>query len=163
MIRAAREVKSFVTPPAEPGFYLSEIEIAEFGGKRLARYKRYVRVERDFWDAKLGLNRHRFNPGNRILIRVENYGTEPIAFGEEFRVQAYRQGSWGHIRNPVAGWLLWLGYAPAGSAGRCSALRLPRDFPPGQYRIVKEVGAPPWPSDHAESTYLTAQFDVENR
>jgi len=145
-INAGTEVKLFLRPPREPGFYRYDVEIGEFGGKRLTKYSRYIRVERKFWDARLGLSGNQFRPGEQVLSRVENFGTEDIAFGEEFRIQAYRGGEWVHVRNPSRdGWLLWLGFAGPGLAGRCSALPLPRDLPDGQYRIVKEVGPPSWP------------------
>lgn len=159
-INAAREVKLFLHPPRSPGFYRYDIEIVDFDGKLLAQYSRYIGVERKFWDARLGLDGNQFQPGEQVLSRVENFGTEAIAFGEEFRIQAYRGGSWVHVRNPSQEiWLAWLGYAGPGSAGRCSALRLPHDFPAGQYRIVKEVGPPSWPKDK-RPYYLTATFEV---
>jgi hypothetical protein len=161
-INAAREVKLFLHPPRNPGFYRYDVEIVDFDGKFLAQYSRYVRVERKFWDARLGLNDNQFQPGGQVLSRVENFGTEAIAFGEEFRIQAYRGGNWVHVRDPSRdGWLLWLGFASPGLAGRCSALRLPRDFPAGQYRIVKEVGPPSWPNGK-RSYHLAAPFEVVN-
>jgi hypothetical protein len=160
LINAAREVKLFLRPPLPPAFYLYEIEIVDFDGEELAHYSRYVRVERKFWDARLGLNRQVFQPGQQVLSRVENFGTESILYGEDFRIQAYREGKWTRVRaSSRDGWLLWLGSAGPGWAGRCSALRLPRDFPPGQYRIVKEVEPPSQPP--GERIYhLTAPFEV---
>jgi hypothetical protein len=158
-INAAKEVKLFLGPPPRPAFYRYEIEIADLGGKRLAKYDRYVRVERKFWDARLALNSAAFRPGEQVLSRVENFGTETIAFGEEFRLQGYRGGSWVPVEGPLPdGWLLWLGYLAPGMGGQCSALRLPDDFPPGQYRIVKEVGRSSWPK--SDGSFLTAPFEV---
>lgn len=159
MINAAREIKLFLHLPGKPAFYRYEIEIVELGGQRLARYDRYVRVERKFWDARLALNGAAFHPGEQVLSRVENFGTETIAYGEEFRLQGFRGESWVPVRGPLPEvWLLWLGGAPPGMAGRCSALQLPDDFPPGQYRIVKEVGRSSWPK--GEGFFLTAPFEV---
>jgi len=162
MIRSAREVKLFLDPPRSPGFYLYEIEIVDFDGNLLAKYSKNIRVERKFWDARLGLNRKVFQPGNQVLSRVENFGTEAIEHGEEFRIQAYRDDNWVYVRDPSReAWLAWGGSARAGSAGRCSALRLPRDFPPGQYRIVKEVERPSRPKGK-RSYRLVAPFEVEH-
>jgi hypothetical protein len=159
MINAAKEVKLFLRPPRKPGFYRYEIEIVKFDGKRLAKYSRHIRVERRFWDARLGLDADVFHQGEQVLSRVENFGTEYIAFGEEFRLQGYRGGSWVRVRDPSRdGWALWLGYAGPGMAGQCSALQLPDDFPPGRYRIVKEVGRSSWP--RGESIFLAAPFEV---
>jgi hypothetical protein len=139
-IDAAREVKTFLTPPRAPGFYLYEIEIADFTGKTLAVYDRYLRVERAFWDAKLGLSATELRPGEQLLVRLENLGTEWIEFGEELRLQAHRGGEWTGIGVPGrAGWLLWGGSLMPGRSWSCSAIDLPRSFPPGRYRIVKQV------------------------
>ncbi len=159
-INAGTEVKLFLRPPRSLGFYRYDIEIVDFDGKPLAKYSRYIRVERKFWDARLGLDHDEFQPGGQVLSRVENFGTEYIAFGEEFGIQRYEGGSWIHVRNPSQSiWFLWLGFAGPGSAGRCSALQLPRDFPAGQYRIVKEVGPSSWPKSK-RSYHLTAPFEV---
>lgn len=160
MISARKEVKLFLDLPRDTGFYRYEIEIVDFEGKRLALYGSNVRVERKFWDARLGLNGDEFRPGDTVLNRLENFGTEAIAYGEEFRIQAYRGGQWVPVRNPSQeGWLLWLGYLNPGWAGECGALGLPDDFPAGEYRIVKEVGTSSWPQD-GQSYWLTASFSV---
>jgi hypothetical protein len=163
MINAAREDKLFLQPPRAPGFYRYEIEIVEFDGKHLATYSRDLRVERRFWDARLGLSRQVFRPGDEVLSRVENFGTETISYGEVFGIQRYKDGSWAHVDSPRQGWLLWGGSAGPGLAGRCSALHLPRDFPPGQYRIVKEVEAPSRREGERRPIYLTAPFEVTSR
>ena len=160
LINAAREVKLFLEPPRTPDFYLYEIEIVDFDGRHLATYSSHLRVERRSWNPRLGLNGSQFQPGDRVLNRIENFGTEYIAFGEEFRLQRYVDGAWAHRPLPgVGGWLLWLGYASAGRAGWCGSLDLPHTFPPGQYRIVKEVGRGSWPSG-GRSQFLTAPFEV---
>jgi len=162
-INAGKEVKLFLRPPRRLGFYRYEIEIAEFGGKRLARYSSYARVERKFWDARLGLDRDRHRPGQRVLSRVENFGSEYIAFGADFGIQRRRGEGWVRVRNPSGGaFPAWLGFAHPGLAGRCSPLSLPRDFPAGRYRIVKEVERSIG-SDEEESYYLTAPFEVAKR
>jgi hypothetical protein len=158
-INAGTEVKLFLRPPRQPGFYRYDVEIAEFGGRHLATYSRSIRVERKFWDARLGLSAAEFRPGEQVLSRIENFGTEAITFGEEFGLQGYREGSWVSVPGPLPdGWLLWLGFAAPGSAGQCSVLQLPDDFPPGEYRIVKEVGGPSWPK--GKHSYLAAPFQV---
>ncbi|HEV7770464.1 MAG TPA: hypothetical protein VGO66_07375 [Solirubrobacterales bacterium] len=160
LINAAREVKLFLEPPRAPGFYRYEVEIADFDGKHLATYSSYLRVERKLWDPRLGLSGNQFHPGDQVLSRVENFGTEPIVSGEEFRLQRYVGGAWFHRRIPDRdGWLLWLGYTSAGGSGRCTPLSLPLSFPPGQYRIVKEVGWGSWP-DGGPPQFLAAPFEV---
>lgn len=159
-ISASDEVKLFLLPPRKPGFYRYDIEIADFDGQSIATYSKYLRVERTFWKARLGLNRQVFNPGQQVLSRVENLGTETVWFGEEFSIQKEENGQWTHVKDPTRGIRLsWLGAAGAGMAGRCNALRLPRDFPAGHYRIVKEVDSSPRPSGN-RSYRLSAAFEV---
>jgi hypothetical protein len=159
-ISARDEVKSFLRPRRSPGFYRYEVEIAVFSGKRLAVYSRYLRVERRFWAAKLGLSGQEFHPAEQVLSRVENLGTETVNYGEAFGVQRYEDGRWASVPGVTQRvWALWLGVAGPGLAGRCSALQLPRDFPSGQYRIVKEVGPSSWPTGK-QSHHLTAPFEV---
>jgi hypothetical protein len=160
MINAATEVKLFLQPPPKPGFYRYDIEIVDFDGNLLGSYSKYLRVERKFWRARLGLNRQTFKLGERVLSRVENLGTETVLYGEVFAIQRKKATGWTHVRDRSRdGWFAWLGTARAGMAGRCSALRLPDDFPPGRYRIVKEVGPHPWP-EGKRSYHLTAPFQV---
>jgi len=159
-INAANEVKLFLRPPPIPGFYRYDIEIADFDGKLLASYGKHLRVERRFWKARLGLDDNEFHPGEQVLSRVENLGTTTVLFGAEFSIQRHKGGRWAGIRHPEGGlWLAWLRGMDSGLAGSCSSLRLPRDFPAGDYRIVKEVGPPPWPNGK-RSYYLTAPFEV---
>jgi hypothetical protein len=162
LINAGREVKLFLQPPRQIGFYLYEIDIFEFGGKQLAHYSRYLKAEEPFWRAQFGLNGARFHAGQRVLSRVENLGTEPIEYGEEFGIQREVGAQWVHVRNPNRdGWLLWAGFAGPGLAGRCSSLFLPRRFPAGQYRLVKPVEPPSeGPPNGKLTEYLTAPFQV---
>ncbi len=160
LIHAGREVKLFLDPPRTPGFYRYEIEIADFDGRRLALYSSHIRVERKFWDVRLGLNRTLFHPGNHVFSRLENFGTLSPAFGEEFRLQRLVGSQWRHVKIPGrSGWLLWAGFLLPGSAASCDTIALPRDFPPGHYRIVKEVERY-LRKGHARTYYLTAPFEV---
>lgn len=160
IINAATEVKLYLDPPQTPGFLLYEIEILKFDGARLATYSSYLRVERSFWDARLGLSRYRARPGQRVLSRVENFGTEWIFYGEAFVVQRLEGEAWVDVPSATPdGSLLWLGMAGPGSPGRCSAAYLPRGLPPGQYRIVKEVEQP-LRSEEDRVHELTAPFEV---
>lgn len=59
-----------------------------------ATYGSYLRVEWSFWDARLGLSRHRARPGRRALNRVENFGTERVFYGEACAVQRLQGEAW---------------------------------------------------------------------
>ncbi len=159
-ISAADEVKLYLDPHRRPGFYRYDLEILDDAGKLLGAYSRYLKVfGRPFWKVKLGLNGHRFRPGQLVLSRIENLGTEQVMYGEEFRVQRFEEGSWESVSNGRQGWQLWLGMLGPGASGSCTSFRIPRDFEPGLYRILKEVGPEPWPRGK-RSYYLTAPFEV---
>jgi hypothetical protein len=147
-------------PQRRPGFYLYEIEFVARDGKVLGRYGEYLKVfARSYWKARLGLSKQVAAPGQQVLSRVENLGTEPVLYGEEFYVQRLEDGSWVPVPNATpGGWLRWLGKAGPGASGRCSAWHIPVDFPLGQYRIVKKVfGRYPQPRGNR---YLTAPIIV---
>lgn len=159
-LNAAHQPGLYLTPPTRRGFYRFDIQFANRSGDLLGSYSAYLRVVRPFWKARLGLSGRTFHPGALVLSRVENFGTETVMYGEDFSVQRFENDSWAHVPDLARGpWFMWLGAAGPGASGRCSALRLPNDVAPGQYRIVKEVGRPPWPNGK-RSRHLTARFDV---
>ena len=122
------------------GFYRFDIQFTDRNGAQLGAYSSYLKVTRPFWKARLGLDRRVYRPGQLVISRPENLGTEGMSYGESFGVQRREDGDW--VPAPALqpdGWLLWLGISGPGAPGRCSALRLPRDVQPGRYRIVKEV------------------------
>jgi hypothetical protein len=136
------------------------MQITDRDGTQLGSYSAYFKLAQPFWKPRLGLTGHRFRPGQRVLSRVENLGTETVMYGESFSVQRLEGGQWIHVPNMTQKyWALWLGGASAGGSGRCSSLYLPDDISPGRYRIVKEVGPSPWPRGK-RSYFLTAPFEV---
>lgn len=140
LINSAREVGLFLRPPEALGFYQYEIEISGFDGKRLAVYDSDLRVERKYWDVRLGLDRTVFHPGNHVLSRVENYGTVDTSLGDVFHLQRATANGWEHVSYPGEGSsLLVLFWLYPGGPGPCDSLPLAADFKPGEYRIVKEV------------------------
>jgi hypothetical protein len=161
-IRAADEVKLLLGPLKRAGFYRYEFEILDEDKKVLGSYSEHIKIfQREFWKPRLGLDRQIYRPGQRVLSRPENLGTETILFGAAYRVQQFKRGNWqASPRDPIVGFQAWLGFVGPGRAGRCSAFNIPRDFPPGRYRIVKEVGRSPlWPS-RGRSYHLAAPFEV---
>ena len=162
LISSRSDIYPELKVPRTPGFFLYEIEIADFDGNVLAHYGSYVRMEKLFWDVRLALNRTTFAPGERVLSRVENRGTTMPFQGAEYELQRRVGGRW--IDRPLpggAGFLLWLRGVALGWTGPCNALRLPRDFPPGRYRIVKEIEGSIGDSDRP--IRLTAPFRVTGR
>lgn len=142
------------------GFYRFDVQFADRDGETLGSYSTYLKVVRPYWKARLGLDRRTYRPGQLVISRPENLGTDWMSFGEDFAVQRWEAGEWIGVPglSPEA-WLLWLGYAGPGSPGRCSALSLPRDVAPGRYRIVKHVGEGLDPRG-SRSHWLAAPFSV---
>jgi hypothetical protein len=143
-INARREVKDFLVPPRDLGAYRYDLKIESWDGTQLAEYSTYVWVEKKFWAPRLGLSAQVVHPGGLLLSRPENMGTIEFEYGEDFRLQREVSGVWTRMALPgEEEWELWLGYDPAGAAGQCSALRLPDNFSPGKYRIVKSITRTP--------------------
>lgn len=161
-LSALHQPNIYLDPPKDRrGFYRFDLQITDEAGKELGSYDVYFKVVRPFWKPKLGLDRKWVHPGGTVLSRVENFGSEIVQFGEDFRVQRFLQGRW--LEQPdllPSGWFLWLGALGAGGSGPCSSLSLPVDTPPGHYRVVKEVGPPPWPRG-TKSFLLRTQFRVQ--
>lgn len=130
-------------PPGRRGFYRFDMQIMNRAGETLGDYGAYFKVVRPFWRVKLGLTRKTVRPGQRVLSRVENYGSKSLTYGEEFSVQRLEHRRW--VRVPALtpnNWLLWLDFLEPGYIGRSSSVAIPRGTPPGRYRIVKSVGRP---------------------
>jgi len=150
----------YLEPSRRPGFYRYDLRIVARGGVELAHYEKYVRVLPIFWKVRLGLDKRKVKPGQRVLIRVENLGSATPSYGEYFGVQRLVNGRWiKPPRLPIGTWLAWFGAAGPGEAGRCSILKIPAEFPDGRYRIVKPVGRAGWKG----AVKLMAPFQVVGR
>ena len=128
-------------PPDRRGFYRFDLRI-ESEGKTIGSYSSYFKLVPPSWRPRLKLDRTTARPGQLIVSRLENLGSELISYGEEFFVQRRIKGRWSSARDVFGEgiWALWLGILDGGAIGRCSALHLPADTKPGRYRIVKNVG-----------------------
>ncbi|MDQ2631522.1 MAG: hypothetical protein M3Y75_11225 [Actinomycetota bacterium] len=142
------------------GFYRFDIQFADRNGTQLGAYSSYVKVVRPFWKARLGLDRRVYRPGQLVISRPENLGTEWMSYGADFSVQRWETGDWVPAKAlQPGGFLLWLGISGPGAPGQCSALELPRDVRPGRYRIVKQVTRLR-PSRSDRSYFLATPFRV---
>lgn len=159
-LSASRQPHIEVNPlDGRRGFYRFDMQIVDKSGGAIGSYGAYFKVVRPAWRPKLGLSRDALRPGQRLLIRVENYGSEIVTYGESFRVQRFEDGAWVPAADLSRNlWLSWLGGLIPGGTGQCNSLSLPSDTPPGRYRIVKQVGTIRWP--RGRRSQLTAQFEV---
>lgn len=157
-LNAAHQPRIEVTPPkGRRGFYRFDMQIADSTGSVLGSYGAYFKVVRPFWKVRLGLSRKVVRAGQRIFSRLENFGTESVAYGEQFGVQRFEGGRWVAQPELLHGvWLMWLGYLAPGGTGLCNSFRLPKDAKPGHYRITKVVE----PGRDRSKAILTAAFSV---
>jgi hypothetical protein len=142
-IDAAHQPHIGLRPPDRRGFYRFDLNF-ESGGMTIGSYSTYFKLVRPTWRPRLKLDRTIARPGQRVLSRLENLGSDPIEYGEEFSVQRREGGRWNSARELLGegAWLLWAGGLSAGGIGRCNALRLPADTAAGRYRIVKDITRP---------------------
>jgi len=147
--------------PGRRGFYRYDMQFADRDGNQLGAYGAYVRMTRPVWRVRLGLDRRSrsYAPGERVISRIENYGSTSLGYGEDFRVERRIDGRWkkDHELTP-GGFFLWLGVLRPGRSSLCSGAWLPRSTEPGRYRIVKSVD--PLSYDLADPQWLTAPFTV---
>jgi hypothetical protein len=156
---AAHQPRIFVDLPGQRGFYRFDLQFSDREGKQLGAYGSYVRVVKPYWRARLGIERRSYRPGERVRTRVENYGSQGVAYGADFTVQRWEVGRWRRDRALTpGGFLLWLGILFPGRSSECIGPWLPLATEPGRYRILKSVGHP---SDFEDNPrWLTAPFTV---
>jgi hypothetical protein len=160
-LNAADEPSVKVSPPGNRrGVYRFEMRIANKSGKVIGSYGAYFRVVlRRSWRPRLRLTRDVLRAGERLLMRVENHGSEPVGFGAEFGVQRLEGDAWVTAPGLAEGpWIRRLWRLGGGGVGGCGALALPSDTPPGQYRITKGVLSSRSPG--SKRAQLTAPFVV---
>jgi hypothetical protein len=129
--------------PARAGFFRVDADFARTDGSPLAQYHEYFRSVRPTFRTRLEVARDAVKAGDRLFFRVANIGTQPIAFGEEFRVEARDGGRWSRVDLALGPWhRLRLGLGP-GEAGKCQSFVIPDVLDPnGSYRFVKDLLRP---------------------
>lgn len=131
-------------PPARRGFYRFDLQF-ESRGTTIGSYATYFKLVPPSWRPRLKLDRTTARPGQRILGRLENLGSEEVTYGAEFFVQRWQGEYWKSASKLLGGEVIWplrLDLLDAGGTGGCSALRLPAATKPGRYRIIKDVTRP---------------------
>ena len=136
-----------------PSFYLAAITFTKPDGKVLARYGQYFRVVAAKSRTTLAADHQSIARGKTLSFRVENSGTSPVSFGEEFEVEQEVNGQWipaGLPRGPWQRHILGLG---PGEAGPCQRVSIsPKIFELGTYRVQKQL--------RGTSQPITAKFSV---
>lgn len=161
-LAGARRPSIFLKPlENRRGFYRFDMQIANRGGKVIGSYGTYFKVVRPTSGlARLQLARDVLRPGQQLLSRIANYGSETITYGAFFAVQRLEDGKWSRASdlNPKY-WDGWSAILGPGLVGKCSSLSIPLLTPPGRYRIVKPIGTERW-SNGSKGIHLYAPFKV---
>lgn len=132
---------SFGLPP-KVAFYRVEISFERLDGSILGRYKEYFRIVEPSLHTKLEAARGTVKVGESLAFRVENRGTQSVAFGEEFQVESKSEGRWSRVALPLGPWLMPRRGLGPGEAGTCQFLAITNELAAGVYRVVKELLRP---------------------
>jgi hypothetical protein len=149
-----------VEPPrSRRGFYRFDLQIRNRADKLLGSYSTYFKVVRPSWRPNLRVGQDRLEPGQQLLVRLENYGSEPIAFDGHFSVQRFENGRWTRVSGLTRRrWRERTSLLGPGRTSRCTSLSLPIDTPLGVYQISKQVRTGRFPD--GEDSRLAAPFEV---
>jgi len=98
---------------------------------------------------RLGLSRSEAARGKRLKLRIENYGSESVAYGYAYRLRRKSGSSWREV--PVGPFYGARLFTQSASAGRCQEIRIGRKWVPGRYRIEKDVWLAEESSDSSRS------------
>jgi hypothetical protein len=106
--------------------------------------------------ARLGVGRRSVRPGGKLRVRIEDLGTEDLAYGIAYGLARREAGSW--VQQPTGPFLAPLSVVRAGTAGACQRIDIPGQDAPGLYRVQKWVE--PVASRHHRTIAVTATFRV---
>ena len=112
-------------------------------GSVLARYGEYFRVVRPTVSVKLVASQASARVGDTLFLRVENYGSTPVRYGEPFSVEGFDGLSWNPSPPDLGPWHLNQFKLFGGRAGACQLFSVPSSMPPGLYRFSKDIAIPP--------------------
>jgi hypothetical protein len=119
---------------AKSGIYRLDVTFRNSAGKSLERREEYFRAVLPRPDVRLAASPASVHPGSTGYLRVENFGTIDSTYFDDYRIVSASEPSRDLPLEPQVG----ANYRPlvkAGRAGRCFEFRIPKETPPGEYRI----------------------------
>jgi hypothetical protein len=143
-----------------PGTFRIEVDFFDAEGSLLGSYFEYVQVVPQTLKARIAVDRQVVAPGERLRVKIENLGTEPIGYGYFYALQRYDHGRWRQAPQ-VDHFYASLSNLPAGRAGRCQTVPIFETAEPGRYRILKKIR--PQESRGSGERTLVKYFRVQNR
>lgn len=123
-------------------------------GDVLARYGEYFRMVKPTVSVKLAANQLSARVGETFLLRVENFGSTSVRYGEPFSIEKFDGLSWSPAPIELGPWRMNQHKLLGGMAGPCQTFLVPSSMPPGLYRFSKEIAKP--------AKHLTAEFEVRS-
>jgi hypothetical protein len=147
---------------AKPAVYRVTTVFRSLSGKKLGGFGSYFRVVPPTKHARLGLNGDTYQPGQAVFGRVENFGTEPVAYGVPYAIERLEGEAWAKApESPGGPWVMPLLWSLPGMSGNCDDFPIPATMPPGRYRMTKEIEFPDRESRLGKNqTVVTAEFEV---
>jgi hypothetical protein len=122
-----------------PAFYRLTIGIQGDAGQKLGDFGYYFRVVPPVHDTRLGLNSGSYRPEQTVFARVENFGTEHIHYGADYRISRLEGTRWVKAPESPGRFIKPLYGTPPGAIGKCFQFWVPPAMPPGRYRMTKSI------------------------
>jgi Big-like domain-containing protein len=148
---------SLVVPP-KAGFFRFDISFKR-RGKVLGMFSEYLRVLDPVLEVRISTMRSTYRPGETLLARVENVGTEAVGYGAGFAIERLTGAGWIRVGPNRTVWPKYATGLGAGEAGECMKYAIPNDFPIGRYRFSKAITSGALDSD-AETLNYSAEFEL---
>lgn len=159
-VRHKHSIESSFDIGGRPAAYRLTVVFQSKSGRKLGGYGFYSRVVPVTKHALLSLNSETYAPETTVFGRLENFGTDPILFGEPYVIERLEGSTWVRAPESPRAFILPLYFTEAGATSRCSPFWI-RPTMSGRYRMAKEIEYGAWPSPrNRRPVILTAEFDV---
>lgn len=120
-----------------PGIVRQDLAFVSSSGQPLGTYAEYIRVMRTK-QVRIGLAKAIRRPGETLLSRVENLGSEPVGYGRKRHLERLTKTGWKTLPGNNVGFDSRSTALP-GTAGKCQRTKIPRSAVNGRYRLSQEV------------------------
>lgn len=144
--------------PAEAGFFRFDISFKR-RGKVLGTFSEYLRVLDPILEVRISTMRRAYRPGETLLARVENVGTESVGYGAGYSIERLTDVGWSRVGPSRTVWPRYATGLGAGEAGECMSYAIPNDLPIGRYRFSKAITSGSLDGG-AEALNYSAEFEL---
>jgi hypothetical protein len=98
-----------------------------------------VPVQKEGLAVDLDARRQRYRPGDTVLARVENIGSEPVLDSPEYQVDRFIRHRWKRVGPKAYGWPRQPSPLLSSGRARCFAFSVPESAAAGRYRVLKAI------------------------